>query len=148
MFTGSALPCETPEEDAVMTIVNTVNKELGLNLDAKDISIAHRLGPKRDNERPIICKFVRRSTKSLITHKCITRRPQLYANEHLTPPRRHILKKLLKVKKSSKLIAQLHTKDGKIFVKLKDGNQKFSFTDEKSLLKILAVESPFLLNCY
>ena len=123
--------------------------QLKMNLQPNDISVAHRLGPKKTGvNRPIICKFVRRSTKSCIIHKCITLKPDLYANEHLTPPRRNIFTKLLKVKKSTKLITQLHTKDGKIFMRLKDSPHKFGFTDEESLVDILNEENPFLLNQY
>ena len=148
VFSGLALPPEISDEDPIMVVVNTVNKALGVNLEPRDISIAHRLGPQRGNTRPMICKFVHRSSKSFIVHKCITKKVNLYANEHLTPQRRRIFAKLLKVKKSSNMISQLHSKDGKLFMKLKNGSQKFSFTNEESLLRFLAEESPFLMNCY
>ena len=142
-------PPENTNEDPVKVISDTVSKELGINLDHRDISIAHRLGSKHSNtERPIICKLVRRATKSLIIHKCITLRPKLFANEHLTPPRRAMFSKLLKLKRSTSLISQLHTKDGRIYLKLKDASKKLSFSDEESLSDILAIESPFLLDCY
>ena len=149
VLSGPDLPPERLNEDPVMLIVNAASNVLKVNLQEHEISIAHRLGPRRsDRERPIICKFVRRSTKSLVLHKCITSNSRIFANEHLTPPRRRILSKLLKVKKTTKLITQLHTKNGIFYMKLKDVQERFTFTNEEALVSILTAENPFLLDAY
>ena len=149
VLSGADLPPEKLNEDPVSIIVNAATNVLNVNLQTHDISVAHRLGPKRsDKERPIICKFVRRSTKSLVLHKCITSTSKIYANEHLTPPRRRILSKLLKVKKNTKLITQLHTKNGIFYMKLKDVSERFTFTTEEALITILTAENPYLLDAY
>ena len=149
VLSGPALPPESENEDAVMSVVNTVSNELKINIQPCDIDVAHRLGrSKEGHHRPIICKFVRRSTKSLIVHKCVTLKPQLYVNEHLTPARQQIYRKLLKLKKDTQLITQLHTKNGKFFLRLKDISQRFNFTDESTLRSILDEHQPVLLSRY
>ena len=149
VLSGEALPPESEHEDAVMSVVNTAFHKLRINLQPSDIDVAHRLGRRREgHQRPIICKFVRRTTKSLVVHKCVTLKPQLYVNEHLTPARQQIYKKLLRLKKDTKLITQLHTKNGKFFLRLKNITERFSFTDENSLLGILDLHQPYLRKCY
>ena len=149
VFSGKDLPPEADEEDAVTTVVSAVRNSLGLELHPCEINVAHRLGPKKDGkQRPIICKFVRRSMKSIVTHKCVTKKTKLYVNEHLTPIRRQIYSKLFKMKKETDLITQLHTKNGIFFLRLKNIAQRFTFTDEKSLLNMLNLNHPYLLSLY
>ena len=68
---------ETPNEDTTQLAINLANS-IGVNLNRKDISVSHRLGPMRRSSkkgvvpppRPIIVKLVRREDKiSLMKNK-------------------------------------------------------------------------------
>ena len=117
-------------ENVAEIIVRLVRTDLFLPLSLCDISVCHRLGARNlDKERPIICKFVSRSIKDDVKHACVSMRPRpsFYANESLTPTRRDIFHRLRKVKKQHPtLIEDLHTNDGKIFVKVLTNEKKRS----------------------
>ena len=121
--------------------------DLFLPLDAADISVCHRLGPKTPNrERPIICKFLSRSVKDDMKHACITLQPKpgLFVSESLTPIRRNMFHKLRQVKKEHPtLIESLHTNDGTIMVKVITNEKKDLITNPSHLNRFLEKHHAF-----
>ena len=148
IISGNDLPEETATEAAAEVALTTLNRTLDLNLNMADINVAHRLGRKNNRKRPIIIKLHSRTKKSLIIKRCISKRPQLYVNESLTPSRRRIYSKLLVIRKNNPgLIQQLHTNDGNIFIRIQGAEDKFQFTNEESLFRILE-NFPILFGAY
>ena len=155
IISGDELPDEQPEEDPAAVVVSTLNRVLEVNTSVSDINIAHRLGRKPPNtngessfKRPIIVKLHSRMLKHNIVWRCIVKKPKLYINESLTPPRRFIYKRFLAIRQQRKgLIESLHTTDGRIVLKLKDLNERFVVTDDKSLHQLLSA-NPALFGAY
>ena len=157
VFSGPAIPAEAEDENSSEIIAETVRKLLNVNFSAEDISVAHRLGKKRNGvSRPIIAKLISRTKKYKIVQARIaysqlpnTNRPSLYVNESLTPTRRTLFYKVRQLRKShSSLFKQLYTQDGKIVIKLNaTENRKYFITNEKELQDFLAT-SPILQDSY
>ena len=145
VFNGPSLPKETENEDTTMAIIEAIKQKHKINLKTQDISASHRLGPKPKpssipnapvpRTRPIIVKFVSRSTKADITSAAIALKPDLYANESLTPQRLDLLRRVraIRAKRRDDFLA-CHTSEGKIVVKIKLGNsfRRFVITSESS----------------
>ena len=155
IISGDELPEEHPDENSANVVVSTLNRVLELNTSVSDINIAHRLGRKSPTShgepparRPIIVKLQSRMLKQNIVRRCIVKKPKLYVNESLTPPRRTIYRRFLAIRKERKgLIESLHTTDGRIVLKLKDLNERFVVTDEHSLNQLLSA-NPVLFGAY
>lgn len=111
---------EETDENAIEQ-VQKVAEAAGITIGSDDISACHRLGPKRDGARPIICKFVSRQTKARLMkdRKNLKGKEgfeRVYVNEDLTQLR----KRLLDVVKRCPRVSRSSTKDGKIFCNLRD----------------------------
>ena len=120
VFSGNLFPSSTPGEGCSKVVMNTLKKELKINVDRSEISAVHRLGPKPLGEgadnRKIIAKFVRRDMKKdiLIASKKVK---NLYANESLTQIRSSILFTIRKIKRGhADIIKGYTTIDGNIYV--------------------------------
>lgn len=79
---------ETAEETEKL-VLNLLHKELQLtSIKSDDISIAHRIGPfRKQQNRPVIVKFVSRKTKTLIMKNkknLRNKHSQVFINEDLT----------------------------------------------------------------
>ena len=135
IISSPALPEEQAMENTTDITVKTIKDNLHINIEHKDINISHRLRPKHQNKtRPIIAKLVNRSKKSEIMEACVTVKPKIYVNESLTPKHRSIYSTILEIgKKNRSLFQQCYTRDGRIFVKLRNSNQKHNITNEHSL---------------
>ena len=157
IISGDELPDEVADEDPAQVVVSTLNRVLGLHTATGDINVAHRLGRKQitsrgestsKHKRPIIVKLHSRMLKSNIIKQCITRRPKLYVNESLTPVRRAIYRRFLGIRREHKgLIAQLHTSDGSIVVKLKDEIDRHVISSDSSLQHFLK-QYPVMFGAY
>ena len=123
---SGAVPPVSPNENTRQVTVDIINtKYRNLNIAPSDISICHRLQPKRTSpngtQKPpnIYVKFVRRDTKREIikASKGQARDAQnkLFANESLTPKRSAILQTLLKIKRSNDTIKGVTTEEGQVF---------------------------------
>ena len=134
-ISGPALPQEQAMENTSDLAVKTIKDNLHINIEHKDINITHRLGPKHQNKtRPIIVKLINRSKKTEILEACVTVRPNIYVNESLTPKRHSIYTTILEIRKKHRsLFQQCYTRDGRIYVKLRNSNQKHIITNEHSL---------------
>ena len=140
ILTGTSLPPETTHENITNIVTQVIKDQLKINLKDFDISVIHRLGPKRQQQhnRPIIVKLVNRSLKQDLFGACIQLRSQLNVNESLTPKRRGLLNKILAIRKAHKQkFQQCYTQDGKITIKLRNSTTKHTITDEKQLLTFL-----------
>lgn len=97
------VPNHTIGENCREIVRDLLKNETNLNVDAGDISIAHRIGAKLKKQGPdqrsIMFKLVRRDLKSDILHACRTNKPKFFVNESLTPIRNRILYALRRAKK-------------------------------------------------
>jgi len=98
------------------------NSKLGLTIDPKDISVAHRLGKKRIGvARPIIVRFSNRKTRDLIMSEKKKLRQRsgagnIYINEHLTEVNAKLFSSARALWRNNKL-AGTWTRNGRVFVK-------------------------------
>ena len=107
ILSGTLLPDASQGEICANVACKLFKDKLKLSVQADDISVAHRLGPKprgqgRDR-RPIIVKFCRRDTKrEVLFCKRDNSDPNttLWTNESLTPKRRTIMFALRKIKRN------------------------------------------------
>ena len=94
IFSGDSIPIVAGnDENCIQIIFNLVNEKLsseGMNIEPKDLSIAHRLGPKptfRQDCLSIIAKLCRRSIKYQIFKAARTKKVEnFFVSESLTPP--------------------------------------------------------------
>lgn len=105
---------EDEEEVILETKVINVAAEIGVELEPRDISIAHRLGkPENGKNRPVIVRLCHRKKKSEIMRKkkVLKNKPkELFISEDLTPLR----VSLLKMVKDHPGVEGATTVDGKI----------------------------------
>ena len=139
LLSGPVLPNETLHENTTQVAIASIKTNLSININEKDISIAHRLGSSaHQKKRPIIVKFTNRSLKQELVRACVNLKPQLYINESLTPTRLSLFKQVLSVRKAHRVkFQQCYTNDGKIVIKLKNSTQKHIITDNTSLMSFL-----------
>ena len=89
-----------PETEGENTddVVIAIARDMGVDIDRRDISVSHRLPkPRALKDRPIIVKFVRRSTKTNIMKskkalRAIDAYHQTFVNDDLTPLRARMLR--------------------------------------------------------
>lgn len=121
---------ETRGEDTTNKVVELA-ADMGLAISANDISVSHRLptsgrrsGSKKTS-RPIIVKFVRRSTKqAVMKNKKELRRKEnrknVYVEEDLTPLRNRIVRAL----REDSAVKTVWSIDGRIFAIRKKGGKE------------------------
>ena len=123
---SGAVPVVSPNEDTRQVTVDLIKEKYrNVDISPNDISICHRLQPKRPNpngsQKPpnIYVKFVRRDSKRELIQasKGQAREAQnkLFANESLTPKRTAILQTLLKIKRGNNIIKGVTSEEGQIF---------------------------------
>ena len=139
LLSGPVLPNETQHENTTQVAIASIKENLKININERDINIAHRLGSSvHQKKRPIIVKLTNRSLKQDLVGACVNLKPQLYINESLTPTRLSIFKQVLNVRKTHRAkFQQCYTSDGKIVIKLKNSTQKHMITDNTSLMSFL-----------
>ena len=121
IFSGSSIPAGEVGENCGEVIRSVARESLRIEMSLSEISVAHRLGRKPQNQtpdnRPIIVKLCRRDMKtSLISASRKLRSSTLYINENLTAPRRKILYILRQLKKDHPdLIVGCGSYDGKVY---------------------------------
>ena len=105
--------------------MSRIGYSLGITVNEHDISVSHRSGKTQGGTpRPIVCKFTRRATKhAFVQNKHLAKniksdddgnQVKLYIDEHLTPLRGRVCKRL-----RSKQV-RFTTRDGKIFITPED----------------------------
>lgn len=127
---------QRPNED-VMSVINTVATKLDLApVTSNDIEAAHRLKAKEGRIAPILVRFTERRTRDLWVRKRTTlRNENIFINENLT----RALKSLLwSTKARAKEKGYMYTwmKNGKIFVRQKEGAAVIQIESERDFIKI------------
>lgn len=133
---GPALPQENPNENCAEVAIRSIKDNLHINITHSDINVAHRLGSRnsQNTKRPIIVKLHSREKKTEIVKACITVKPNLHINESLTPKRRSLFKIIWDIRRQHRdLFQQCYTQDGKIYIKLRNSNQKEIITTDDTL---------------
>ncbi|XP_052249726.1 low affinity immunoglobulin epsilon Fc receptor-like [Dreissena polymorpha] len=110
-----------------------LNDKLGMQLETKDIDIAHRLGKYVENKcRPVIVKLVRRQTKIEIMKRANRlKNTGIFINEDLTKMNVEVLASLRL--KEPELVEKAWSRDGKLFVRYRgqDRNELVTFDKYK-----------------
>ena len=99
---GDTMPVFANTEDSKQIVINLIQTHTGITLAPNEISIAHRLGRKKDDttndRRSIRFRLVRRDLVPGILAACKDRRPPIFVNPSLTPIRANILHEIRKLK--------------------------------------------------
>ena len=118
---GKCLPVSYQGEICSTIVQNLVKEHLNLEIQSSDISTAHRLGIKRQNQtadkRNIIVKFCRRDVKrEVLVASKQKRSSDIFANESLTPKRKVLHDTLRNMKRQHPdLIKGCTTIDGRVY---------------------------------
>ena len=124
ILSGTIIPPSTPGEICSNVARKALKDKLNLEVQANEISVCHRLGPKSNTQahdtRPLTVRFCRRETKrQVLFARTDNSHPNstLYVNESLTPKRRTIMFALRKMKKlHPTIITGCNTLEGRCFV--------------------------------
>ena len=113
------------ERENTNDIVINLAKELGVGIDAHDISVSHRLPGPKGKPRPIIVKFTRRDVKNEIMKKKKVLKGKstfkdVFINDDLTKLRG----KLMKAIKGDEKVIRTWSVDGRIFCVVKEGDRE------------------------
>ena len=71
IMSGPSVPVENKDENTLSVAVATIKDHLKINVKENEVSVAHRLGLKQNQTRPIIIKLVNRSLKYDLVGACI-----------------------------------------------------------------------------
>ena len=125
IFSGSKVPAEVQDEKCDSVVLKLLENELKYKVSPNDISVAHRLGPKKNSQqsstRSIIAKFCRRDAKTDIVSCARRAKPTgLFINESLIPQRQTVYYALRQAKrKLPNKVSGCTTIDGSVFVWIK-----------------------------
>ena len=129
---------KTPDEDPAH-LVAEVGKLVGMDIDERDISIAHRLPDQKSVKDRLIVKFTKRTTRDALyrsrtrltsksvkdlrlkTHPSVGSK-RIFINESLTSARKKLLGRINKYKKDNQY-KFIWTNNGKIFIKKNEENK-------------------------
>ena len=124
---GPAIPAGVRNENSTEIAVNLLQNKFKMNIDEKEISTAHRVGPKPTagpDNRKFVVKFCRRDTrrKMFLAAKA-NRDSGLSAGECLTPQSRSIFYSLRKIRKMhGSIITGCSTFDGRVYAYTKSAD--------------------------
>ncbi|MPC78007.1 hypothetical protein E2C01_072478 [Portunus trituberculatus] len=120
---------EEPDEDKdiLQAKVIEVAANVGVKLEADDISIAHRLGKVGDRSRPVIVRFCYRKKRN-----AVVKNKKIYINEDLTPLR----STLMKMVKEQEAVRNVTSRNGKILAWLEDKERPVKITTPDDLFKV------------
>ena len=121
IISGDNVPVVTPNENCSQLVTELMRDNLNLTLNASEISVSHRLGPKPTSQKPdkrkIIIKLCRRDDKINII-RCARRvKPEkLFINESLTIQRQQVIMSLRKAKRQfPNLISGVTSIEGSVY---------------------------------
>ena len=110
IVSGPSIPISSSGENCKTIVRDLLREKLSMNINAEDISTAHRIGKQQRNgtedRRNIILKLCRRDLVHEIYANCRTMKPNFYVNDSLTPLRSKICYVLRQVKKKFPLIVK------------------------------------------
>ena len=128
IISGSTIPPANNDEDCSSIVRDLLLRQVNLNVREQEISVTHRLGTRsgssNSDQRSIIVKFCRRSTKVDVLASARKKKPaNFFVNECLTPTQRAIGYVLRKAKKEfPAIISGSTTFDGKNCVWIRPPN--------------------------
>ena len=128
IFSGTDIPTVQEAEDTVKVITTLVKDKIGVVMKKDDISVAHRLGPKRNTQRldkrSVVVKLCGRDTKLDLMKACKAVKPKnIYINESLTRLRAFALYGLRKArKKFPSKVAGYGSYEGRVYAWVKPPN--------------------------
>lgn len=136
-------------QESTENIVKKIAQVSNIEISSASIETCHRVPTRvKDKHQPIIVKFTNRKDRERFRQA--TRKQRLrvkdiypnrdntepiYINEHLTPTRKEILRKVIEVKKQKKA-KYVWTVNGIIFYKRNDNSDTIKLTQKKDLSKI------------
>ena len=113
------IPDGSRDEVCKSIVSNLLKEQVHVNIDPRDISIAHRVGNKRQlgpDKQNIIFKLCGRDLKYDIINACRQLQPNYYINESLTPTRSKVFYILRQAKNKYSRIKSIRTIEGSISV--------------------------------
>ena len=128
---------EEKDENVVEKVIE-LGKKIGVDLEERDVSVAHRNGKRRY----ILCKMTSRTAanKMISARKRLKDIPEcaskVYINEDLTPLR----SRLLGYAKSLSMVKRVSTKNGRIFCNIADSSNSLVILDTPDDLFNLGVD--------
>ena len=134
IISGEKVPIVTPNENCTEMVCKLMEENLNLSVNAADISVSHRLGPKpitqKADKRKIIIKLCRRENKINILRCARAIKPQnLFFSESLTIQRQEISAALRKARRQlPNIISGTTTIDGSVYVWTRRGGSSGSST--------------------
>lgn len=135
-LTGSETTEDAPQEE-LLTLekqVVTFLKDKDIGVDHKDISICYTLPTKMDKSKPaIVVRFTSRKVRNnvLMQARKLTG-SKVYINEHLTKKNSNIAREARLLRKQKK-IESTWTRNGNIWIKVKEGSQATIIKELKDL---------------
>ncbi|XP_060075693.1 uncharacterized protein LOC132555364 [Ylistrum balloti] len=128
-------------EGCVSKIVGFVKSKLKVNIQEKDIDIAHRLDPYQTNKpRSVICKFVcRRKKIEVIRNRKALKGSKCFISEDLTQVNQQKLRDAFQLP----CVERSWSMDGKLFVLLKNGRKRRLQNDTPLCEKFLLDDKTF-----
>ena len=137
IISGAAVPAVSANENVTQLVCSMARETLRLNLTQADISVAHRLGSKPQNQgqdrRRIVVKLCRQETKNaLLANARKVKHPDMYVSESLTPQRQNIAYALRKAKKDHpNIVSGTSTSNGRVYVYVKAQGQASGMRDTR-----------------
>ena len=126
IIVSGALPQPSPNEESHILVRDLLSTKFpSVTIHENDISVAHRLQPKRQNSDGttpppnIVVKLVRRNLKLQLIKASRAQNKdapnKLFVNESLTPQRNSVLQTLIKLKKEHKVVKGVTSMQGEVF---------------------------------
>lgn len=128
------------DEDVLQAKVIEVAAEVGVKLEANDISIAHRLGRPDERGRPVIVRFCHRKKRNAVLgnkKELKKKQKKIFINEDLTPMKATMLKMV----KEQPGVSNATTKEGKILAWMAGKDRPVEVTTPDELGKV-GITSP------
>ncbi|KAK4321308.1 hypothetical protein Pmani_007884 [Petrolisthes manimaculis] len=128
------------DEDIIQAKVIEVAADIGVKIEANDISIAYRLGREGGQGRPVLVRFCHRKNRNAVLNKkkeLKKKQKKIYINEDLTPLRAA----MLKIVKEQATVRNVTTRDGKIIAWLIDRERPVDINTPDDLHKV-GITSP------
>ncbi|KAK4311717.1 hypothetical protein Pmani_016818 [Petrolisthes manimaculis] len=128
------------DEDIIQAKVIEVAADIGVKIEANDISIAYRLGGEGGQGRPVLVRFCHRKNRNAVLNKkkeLKKKQKKIYINEDLTPLRAA----MLKIVKEQATVRNVTTRDGKVIAWLIDRERPVDINTPDDLHKV-GITSP------
>ena len=129
VIVSGTLPAATPNESSHVVVCDLLKSKFpSIEMNANDISVAHRLQPKKpksDGTIPppnFVVKLVRRNLKIQLVKASREQDKnaanKIFVNESLSPQRTSVFQTLMKLKKVHKAVKGVSTMDGEVYAYL------------------------------